>query len=288
MLKNKSLETGFFLPLKKTLATKSLTIFIFILKFFSRKKRRIVLSNIGKIILYCSTKTQNRAISNIRRAMPQLSQKEAKELAFTAYGNCSFGVSESFWLNELEPDIYCDDHTLSLLKSGKGACIATMHLGCCEAVPLAVAKLTHKSSTLTNIPKFLENGLLFYKETGIDAIDKNSHRSFLELIKKAQENHYISLHSDLRGIDVDMNFFNQKVKAPAGVALLSIMAKKPLLFGYSIYDQQGNIKVCFETIYDEVCHLSPEQIMTIIYQRYEKIIRQHPEQWYWSYNRWRD
>lgn len=277
------------LSIKQRLITKSLTLLIATLQKTSRQKRRLVLGKIGKLILFLSKKTQQRAIGNIRRAMPSFSEKEAKALAFSAYSNCAFGVAETFWLDELEPEVFCDESTLEILQSSKGACIATMHLGCYEAVPLAIAKLTHSSTTLTNVPKFIESGLQFYANAGVTAINKKSSSAFIELIRQAKKNSYVSLHCDLWGNEVEVSFFNQKTKAPAGIALIAKMTQKPLLLGYSIYDEQGNIKVYLETLYKESCYnqLSHEQVMATIYQRFEEIITQYPEQWYWSYKRWR-
>jgi KDO2-lipid IV(A) lauroyltransferase len=289
VIKSDVVEVSSPLSLKKIFIAKSLKLLIAALKNISRKKRRLILSRIGKLILFFSKKTQKRSIGNIRRAMPSLSEDEACSLAFSAYGHCAFGVSEAFWLDELEPKIFCDEQTLEIFHSGKGACIATMHLGCYEAVPLAVAKLTFYSTTLSNVPTFIENGLQFYAQAGVTAINKKSHHAFIELIKKAKENSYVSLHCDLWGNEQELVFFNQKTKAPAGIALISKMTQKPLLLGYSIYDKQGNVKVYFETVYKETCDnlLSTEKIMATIYQRFEEIIMQYPEQWYWSYKRWR-
>jgi KDO2-lipid IV(A) lauroyltransferase len=278
---------------RKRIKQKAITIFfkllVTLLQSIPRKKRRYIISKIGRVLLRCSKKTQKRAIKNIQNAMPTLSTKAAKSLAFSAYGNCAFGVAESFWLDKLEPEIYCDEQTLELLQSGEGACIATMHIGSYEAVPLAVTKLAHSASTLTNVPTFIENGLELYEKAEITAIDKKSSHAFIKLLTQVKENKHVVLHSDLWGNEIDLSFFNQKTKAPAGVALLSIMAKKPLLLGYAIYDESCNIKVYFETVYKDPCEqkLSPEEMMKTVYQRYEHIIMQYPEQWYWSFKRWR-
>jgi KDO2-lipid IV(A) lauroyltransferase len=239
--------------------------------------------------------------------MPELSIKEATDLAFDAYGNCAYGVAESFWLTEVEPDIFCDEDTLRILQSGQGACIATMHLGCYEAVPLAVAKFAKQSVTLTNIPKFLADSMDFYSGVNITAINKNASNAFSELLKESGSNAYISLHCDLYANQAEVTFFGQETKAPAGIALLAKMSKKPLLLAYAVYQGDGQVQVFFETLYvnprmtgqeasdqsnkrekEQITEPTVEQIMSNIYQRFEQIIRQYPNQWYWSYNRWKN
>ncbi|GLX77841.1 lipid A biosynthesis lauroyl acyltransferase [Thalassotalea insulae] len=275
---------------KQQFKTKSLVFLFYLLRKISREKRRDFLTKIGKLILFFSKKTRQRVLDNIQRAIPDMDKADVKKLAFNAYGNCAFGVAESFWLDEIEPKIFCDEKTLSILQSGGGACIATMHLGCYEAVPVAVAILSNNSVTLSNIPTFVEEGLLFYAKVGVTAINKKTPQAFMQLIKSAKDNGYISLHCDLWGDEVEVDFFNQKTKAPAGVALLSKLAVKPILIGYSVYSTKENIKVFVETLFENTDDesLSVEDIMASIYQRFEQIIKQYPEQWYWSYKRWRN
>lgn len=260
----------------------------------SRTSRAKIIKTLGKLILRFAKKTRLRAINNIANALPELSVSEIKLLAEKAYANCAFGVMESFWLAQLEPEIFCDEDTLRILQSGQGACIATMHLGCYDAVPLAVQKFANDSVTLTDIPSFITEGSSFYQQAQITAIDKNSHGAFAELLKHARSNAYISLHSDLWANEVPVDFFAQQTKAPGGVALLSAISKKPLLLGYAVYQEDGQIKVFFETIYhigepsiNDNEPQTPEQLMQRIYHRFEQIIKQYPEQWYWSYKRWR-
>lgn len=295
------------LSLKQKSLAKLLRLLLAGLTKLNRTRRQKLVKNIGKTILYFAKKTQLRAIKNIKNAMPELSIKEATDLAFDAYGNCAYGVAESFWLTEIEPDIFCDEDTLRILQSGQGACIATMHLGCYEAVPLAVAKFAKKSVTLTNIPPFLSKSMDFYSAVDITAINKNASNAFSELIKESGSNAYISLHCDLYANQAEVTFFGQETKAPAGIALLAKMSKKPLLLAYAIYQGDGQVQVFFETLYldpnqsgqatsehphkqtnEQVTEPSVEKIMSKIYLRFEQIIRQYPNQWYWSYKRWKN
>ena len=271
----------------------------------TRNRRKKLVQNIGKTILRFANKTRKRAIKNIINAMPEFSIKEATDLAFDAYGNCAYGVAESFWLSQVEPDIFCDEETLQILQSGTGACIATMHIGCYEAVPLAVAKFAKQSVTLTNIPDFLADTMDFYSEVNITAINKKSENAFSQLVTKAGNNAYISLHCDLYANQTEVTFFGQKTKAPSGVVLLAKLTKKPLLLAYAVYQDDGQVQVFFETLTSDKLaeqnteqkaeqettqesEQTVEQVMAQIYQRFEQIIRQYPSQWYWSYNRWKN
>jgi len=270
----------------------SIRLLVSALLALTKKQRKKLINNIGKTILRFTKKTRERAINNIAKALPELSIKEATNLAFEAYGNCAFGIAESFWLSQVEPDIFCDEETLQILQSGTGACIATMHIGCYEAVPLAVAKFSSQSVTLTNVPQYLEEKMDFYSEVNITAINKNSANAFSDLLRHAGNNAYISLHCDLYASQTEVTFFEQKTKAPSGVVLLAKMTKKPLLLAYAVYKDDGQVQVFFETLQkpaiEQESEKTVEQVMANIYQRFEQIIRQYPSQWYWSYNRWRN
>jgi KDO2-lipid IV(A) lauroyltransferase len=281
--------------IKQKALSKGLKLLISSLSKLTRRNRKNVIKKIGRTIFFFAKKTRLRAIENITKALPELSIREVTDLAFDAYGNCAFGVAESFWLAEIEPEIFCDEATLRILQSGQGACIATMHLGCYEAVPLAVAKLSNHSVTLTNIPRFLDESMEFYSAVNITAINKKSAYAFGELLTSANSNTYISLHCDLYANQADVSFFGQKTKAPAGVVLLAKMSNKPLLLAYAIYQDDGQIQVFFETIHlnkqgsdSDLVAQTVDQLMAKIYQRFEQIIRQYPNQWYWSYNRWKN
>lgn len=298
-LEPSAMESLPLMSLKEKSLSKLLRLLLAALTKLTRTRRKKLIKNIGKTILYFAKKTQLRAIKNITNAMPELSIKEATNLAFDAYGNCAYGVAESFWLSEVEPDIFCDEDTLRILQSGQGACIATMHLGCYEAVPLAVAKFAKESVTLTNIPRFLADSMDFYSAVNITVINKNSSSAFSELLKKSGSNAYLSLHCDLYANQTGVTFFDQETKAPAGIALLAKMSKKPLLLAYAIYQGDGQVQVFFETLYvnpnltgqassEQETEPTVEQIMSKIYRRFEQIIKQYPNQWYWSYNRWKN
>jgi lauroyl/myristoyl acyltransferase len=298
--------SGIVTSIKEKSARQLLRLLLNGLTRLTRHRRKSLIKKTGKTILYFSRKTRLRSIKNIVNAMPELSIKEASDLAFEAYGNCAYGVAESFWLSEIEPEIFCDEGTLRILQSGQGACIATMHLGCYEEVPLAVAKYAKPSVTLTNIPRFLADSMDFYSNANINVINKKSANAFSELLKQSSNNAYISLHCDLYANQTDVTFFGQETKAPSGIVLLAKMSKKPLLLAYAVYQGDGQVQVFFETLYvnhgsiDEQLSeksiknslkqdIEPtvEQIMSNIYQRFEQIIRQYPNQWYWSYNRWK-
>lgn len=79
-------------------------------------------------------------------------------------------------------------------------------------------------------------------------------------------------------------FFNKEVAVPQGTASLVLKMKSSLCFGYSKYTTKGiysiNLDMDIIPDNDTIDTLSIEQLMKIVYHRYEKIIIQDVTNWY--------
>ena len=265
-------------------------LFIKTLTCFSRKTRFKFSSFIAPLILKVSKKTRLRAITNVTNAMPQLTSAQVNAVVIASYKTIVFGVLECFWLDEIEMDIECDENTLMLLNNAKGVSVATMHMSCYELAPFSIQKLVGSATTLSKIPTFIKSAANIYKNANIKVIDKNKPNAFFSLLQASRKNEVICLHADHYATDVDVFFFNQQTKAPSGTAMISAYNKVPLLLCYPVLNDNGRYTVFFETVVDTYVENNPQAIESAvqqIYQKFETIITQHPNQWYWSYNRWR-
>lgn len=245
---------------------------------------------LSRLILKHSQKARCRAINNIKRAFPDMHETAVEALAYKSYSHICLGVVQILKLRSLELHIHCDSDTLELMRNQQGACVATLHSACYEAVPLAVARVTNNSTTLSNIPSHLAFAHKLYKEANIRCLNKRQNGAFIGLLRAAQEGQNIVLHSDHFAQDVAVRFFNHDTFAPGGIAMLSAMAKKPIVIGYARYDKDYNCHVHFETFSPTACAKKSEAIqetMQNLYRRFEDLICQIREDWYWSYNRWR-
>ena len=254
------------------------------------KNRFKLLNGLSRTILRLSKRTRQRTISNIKRAMPYLRSTEAYALAIESYACVVSGVLDTFWLNELEIEYEFDQKTKNILYSGKGAVIATLHMNCYETVPLAIQQLTGRSTTLSKLPENFPLVANNYQQAEIECIDKNQPNSLFKLISALQKNRIVTLHADHYANDIEMEFFEQKTKAPSGAALLSSLGNAPLLLGYSVKLNDARYRVYFETISDSPLGKDKQlhkEYMNKLYRRFEQIILDFPNQWYWSYNRWR-
>lgn len=264
-----------------------------IIRFLQKRRRttrKRFAHSVAKLIFTLSPKTRKRAIANVSQAFPFISQVEAEMLALNAYENIVFGVLECFWLSELPYEVHMTDDAKRIIDSGQGAVIATMHMACYEVVPYVVQKLTRRSATLSKIPSFIPDGLSVYQQNGIQCIDKKEEGAFLKLVSALKSAEIVSLHSDHYATDTQVRFFGRKTQAPCGAAMLSTLAKAPLLVAYGVLDHNDTYQVFFECVEPEYVQQQQNGVAWAtreIYHRFEKIIMRFPEQWYWSYNRWR-
>ncbi len=259
-------------------------------KKLSRSSRRKLCFSLARTVLKLANKTRHRGIANISAAMPHLTEQEVEALAFISYQNIVFGVVECFYLDQVDFEYQISAEADAILKQGQGASVATMHMGCYEVVPFAMQVLTKRSSTLSKIPVFMPDGKKIYREMGIDCIDKNDSDSLFQLLKAINNKQVVSLHSDHYAKDTQLTFFGRETGAPCGAAILSAYGKVPLLLSFAILQPNGAYKVYVEVIRDTQVETNTDSIHKVtceIYQRFEQIITEYPEHWYWSYKRWR-
>jgi KDO2-lipid IV(A) lauroyltransferase len=263
---------------------------IWVLKLFKRTQRQKFARILAKLIFKSSKKTQKRAVSNITLALPNLTETQVEKLALESYKNIVCGVLECFWLDELDIDMECDESTLQLLHHEDGAAVATMHMSCYEIAPVAIERLVGKVTTMSKIPSFVKSAADIYKKSNIMVIDAKNSNAFMQLLQATKEKDVICLHADHFSKNVPVKFFGRATSAPSGIAMVSAYQKVPLLICYAILQKNGRYKVVLETVNSGQVENNTQaitQAMDAIYHRFEEIIKAHPKQWYWSYNRWR-
>lgn len=268
----------------------AIDVFIGTLKIFPRNQRQTLLTAISRLIFRFAERTRGRCLTNIARAFPDKNKEQIMALAKKSYANIVLGVTETFWLEDIDLQVHFSDNVEELLRSGGPVAVAAMHMGCCEAVPLAVEQVTGRSTTLSNIPKNMPFAFELYQNVGIKVIDRNKKNSFFEVLKAVRAGEVVSLHSDFHGTEVELDFFGEKTGAPAGIATISALAKAPIVIAYSVYDDDATCHVYFELFSEQPAPKAKDEMYELIrqmYKRYEDIIFKHSDNWYWSYNRFR-
>jgi KDO2-lipid IV(A) lauroyltransferase len=253
--------------------------------------RQRLAHGLGPVLLQLAPRTRRRLDENLALALPGLAPPSRRRMARRVSQHICQGVLDSFWLEQLALDIeFGDEQARSILQSGGGASVATLHMGCYEVVALALQRLTGRCSTLAKIPAWLQQGEMLYGRVGIDCLDKRQPGAFFRLLDAARAGRYIALHADHHGQDLPVRFFGRNTRAPTGALLLSALARKPLLLGYAWQEGAGRYRVRFETLEAQPPGRQGAALagaLQRLYRRLEQVIRAHPSNWDWSYRRWR-
>lgn len=273
------------------LINRAIVLLMGLLGRLSARQRQRFAGIVAPLILRCAKRTDARLAANLALALPQLDAAQRRTLALRSYRNICLGVLDTFWLDKLQLDIeFSDIAVRRIIEGGGGASIVTLHMGCFEVVALAVQRLTGRSSTMSNIPPHLQCVSRLYQAAGIACVHKSKPGGFFDLICAAKRGAYVTLHGDHYGSDMPVSFFGRPTHAPGGAVMLAALASKPLLLGYAVLSEAGRYRVVFETLVEHPLPRQPAELawaMGRVYRRFEQVIRQHPEHWYWSYKRWR-
>ena len=113
-----------------------------------------------------------------------------------------------------------------------------------------------------------------------------------QLLNNFKNGESIALLADLQlSSGIDINFFGKKMKFSTLPAQLALKSKCKIFLGWPIRKKNGEFEfeihqtihaANFEDNLDNIKKIS-EQI--ILY--YEKMIKKHPEQYFWFHNRWK-
>lgn len=118
-------------------------------------------------------------------------------------------------------------------------------------------------------------------------IPKGDRGGVKDIVKHIKSGGRLGILLDQKSSDgVEVEFFNQKVKASNTVGELAIKFNCPIVMGRVIRDDRTklNFVLKFDSpIFPE--NKTAEQITQIIYSTYEHWIKEYPNQWFWQHNR---
>ncbi|NOZ60921.1 MAG: lysophospholipid acyltransferase family protein [Calditrichaeota bacterium] len=100
----------------------------------------------------------------------------------------------------------------------------------------------------------------------------------------------ILFDQDAGGKGKFINFFGRPASTTDGPARIAIKYNVPAVFAYGVRNKKGQIVATFEPFPDSENFENSEQGITHFIETYnarlEKLIRRHPEQYFWMHRRW--
>ena len=255
--------------------------------------------SLGEIAHRRNGKSIQRLRSNLRKVKPELGDLELEALVASAMSSYMRYWCDTFriqnWSTErIRKTVTTtnDDLLLNPMKEGRGVVVALPHSGnwdhagayfCSLGVPLVTVAERLK-------PEALFQKFLHHREAmGFEVLSLDS-RSFVTLIKRAKEKRLIALVADrdLSHSGIDVTFFGENARMPAGPALLAVKTGIPLVVAHVSYTSTG-IHIDFHSV--PVLHQGTEaeiiaRTVQMTADLFAKGIAEHPEDWHMLQRIW--
>lgn len=277
-------------------------IFVIISRIIGIKRARYAGVMLAYVFFYIIPIRKNVVFSNIKKAFPNLTQKEIQRIAFGSYKSFAITLFEILCIPYVTKQQIISMMEFSDLemvrenyKLGKGIIFITAHFGNWElsAISMGVQlnlpvyglikpqRNKYVSEWLNNMREKFGNKVI---PVGVSV--KNM---FVELKKK----NIIGIVGDQRGPreGIRVNFFNQSTATYPGTAALAIRTKAPVIVAMCVRQNDYKYKVklmeidinCITGTEEEKIIKFNQQYMNIL----EDTIKAHPEQWLWMHNIWK-
>jgi Kdo2-lipid IVA lauroyltransferase/acyltransferase len=239
------------------------------------------------------------ALDGLRRAFPDLSERERRRIALAAYGQLGTSLAE-IALARTVPDSALEhlvqfrglDRVLAALGKGRGVVVAVAHYGNWELLARAAVRRGIPVTAITRPLRGAANRRLLQarREGGLRELpDKSSTEAALAVLRRG-EALAIVVDQNMRprrGIFVD--FFGAQACTTPAAAVLSLRARAPLFAVFPVRQPDGthvvDIQGPFETGlrgHAAVVALTQELTFAV-----ERAVRAHPDHWFWVHRRWK-
>jgi KDO2-lipid IV(A) lauroyltransferase len=241
-------------------------------------------------------------LKNLRKAFPEYSESQIKNIAFGSYKSFSITLVEMLFIpfmtrKQIENAIYCEDTELvkTYYERNKGLIVLSGHFGNWEYIALSVSAKINipfhvvvKSQRNPYVDAYLNRGRTRWINK-IVPLGASIRKIYAEL----KDKNIVAMVADQRGPQEGMrvNFFGQQSSIYPGPAMLAIKTGAPILFGITIRQPDYSYIAQINEISTENLPVEEEKQIQEVSQRHmaflESIIRKHPEQWLWMHNIWK-
>ena len=249
-----------------------------------KKRRRIALENL-QIAFGNEMSTDERA-QICRRSFQQIGKTAIEFLRFPKL------TFENIWE---EVTVEGKEHLIHALNQGKGAIVFLPHFGNWELLALVYGALIPDRAKAIAFPlknRYLDALVSQYRERlSLKLITRR--RAVRETLRALKEGYAIGFFADQNagreGVFVD--FFGKPASAVRGPATLALKTGAPLLLSMDIRQPDDRHHVLITPAIDlEISGDLEQDVQTNtahILKTLETYIRQYPDQWLWTHNRWK-
>lgn len=270
-------------------------------RWLSRKSRLAAEESgarLGRLLFRLAKKRRERAIANLELAFPELAHADRVELArrvFEHFGRITadFLTSRKRTWEELDASMTVRgfEYLEEALAKGKGGIFITGHFGNWERMSAWAAgrgypiTVVSRDANQTGVNEMVNQ---LRSKTGSRVIGRgNSARTILERLRKAE---LIGILPDQNSDDIFLPFFDKPAGTVLGPGVLAERTGAPVLCAWCVWTGPGRYELTIEPPIEPEpgCEQKGEGTMRAINAALERAIREHPEQWLWFHDRWRN
>jgi KDO2-lipid IV(A) lauroyltransferase len=240
---------------------------------------------------------------NLAFAYPDLPAAERRRRSWRVFQNYGMNLVDFFQMRFMRPEevarrmrLVGGEHVLAALRQRRGLIVVSGHLGSWEfgmqAFPCVLGE------TLTGVAKRFKSGIVekYINTTrtrfGNEILYKKD--SLAEMTRILREGGVLAAMVDMaRSKDgVDIRFFGKKATATPAVAMLALRCRTPVVPMFCVREPDGALRVYAEPALEmrRTRDLRADLVENTqrLTDTVERMVRRHPEQWFWLMKRWKD
>ncbi|HDZ77040.1 MAG TPA: hypothetical protein ENH41_03045 [Candidatus Omnitrophica bacterium] len=255
----------------------------------------------GRMLFILDKKHRNIVYRNLRFVFHKdKSPQELNRIARLSFENLGKNLFETLALPRVNKE-YIDKYLTfegknfidEALKQKRGLIYITLHLGNWELSNAAYG-LMHKNCSVI-VKEQKHNGLnqllnSYRRKFGVRLIELGALRDVVRALENNESVSIVADHGARKG-DKFVNFFGREVPVPVGAVKLALKFKAPILFGYIVRTHGAYHKVVIEPFrsFSDTGNKENDldDNLVAINKQLEKYIHANPEQYLWSYKRWK-
>ena len=245
------------------------------------------------------TARQSRVTGNLRRAFPELPDKEIERIAQFQWNNLGRTFAESFMIDRFieEADrIEFSQHDMAdrIADSGNGFVLVSLHTANWELICIPVCKklkITGLYQKLSNprADRYLRRMRENVYRGGLLSKKVSTPRTVMKMVREGGGAAMLADQREKKGLEIE--FFGHTTRANPFPAMIARRLDVPLIAGRAVRISGARFRVDAEELAvprtDDMnadIHAAAQSLQS----RFESWIREYPEQWMWVHDRWRE
>lgn len=253
----------------------------------------------GWLLWWLPTGPRRRTAIHLERCFPDWSARERGRVARRSLAHLGRGLAESalLWFGSahrvrgLVHAVQGEDLWREALAQGRGTILLTPHLGaweiaglyCADRAPMTILYKPQKG----DLDRAMQRGRARFGARLVPSTGGGV-RALLRALQAGESIGVLPDQDPPRGSGVFVPFFGIEAHTPVLVSRLAVRTGAPVLFVVAERLRWGRgFTLRFEPAPAGVADADPEVAAAALNAGVESLVRRHPEQYYWSYPRYR-